>query len=440
MLSSDISYEELKEKLDEFTDLCMICNSQSSNDEKGKTIQAFQEIITKKIAELDAELRKVNEHIELPDNEKRSVELQTQIEMLEETFGKAKVYSKAPFDVSMAQIKEMSEHKNARIAEQGKDMSEIMQMIENGDSSTDFYVEKKSEYLEKKLEVLKQYTEIPGNAYRIEAIEQELEQMQDAWKLKKFCTSRGITPNKIVDYNNRDIQEKSAKIEELQEKLNRELSSSEPDVEFIKNIETHMAKVQSEIEMLQQDNKSIKEKGISFHLMGEHHKARLDEEEKAKETQEQKTEETARVEEKKEEQPAESEQHEIESEPETTVDDKTTQIENEIQQMWDKIPDLLEYDEPTKEKHRTEDESIKDEVGDEEIKPEETRDSSETYAVNLWMNRFEEWNSVVDKLSDKAKAKFIKMKSDIVKAIRSIIRERANQRDDNAQNQDTNER
>jgi len=60
--------------------------------------------------------------------------------------------------------------------------------------------------------------------------------------------------------------------------------------------------------------------------------------------------------------------------------------------------------------------------------------------VNKWMNRFGSWYSAIDRVSEGAKAKFIKMKSDIIKAISGKLKERTNNTQENEQNQDTDER
>ena len=59
--------------------------------------------------------------------------------------------------------------------------------------------------------------------------------------------------------------------------------------------------------------------------------------------------------------------------------------------------------------------------------------------VDLWMNRFSGWYSSIDKFAQNVKAKFVKMKSDIVKAISEKIKERTNKQEMN-KNRDTNER
>ena len=74
---------------------------------------------------------------------------------------------------------------------------------------------------------------------------------------------------------------------------------------------------------------------------------------------------------------------------------------------------------------------------------EEAREQSKVskkIETNLWMNRFNGWYSTIDKVSQKGRAKFVRMKSDIVKAINEEIKGKTNDRQDNTQNKVTNER
>ncbi len=452
-LSADITNEQLKSKISEFTDLCMICNTQSSNNEKGKVTEILGKIINERISKFDLELQEAKEHIELPENETKCEKLQKQIEDLEEKFGKAKIYAQAPVKINISTFNNLSEHKNARITEQGAEMPAVMEMIERNDSMAEFYVSKKTEYLEKKLAILQQYKDIPGNADRINVIEAELEQMQDAWAIRN---KRDI----IIDSNNQGIKKNTDKIVDLQDRLKSWERSTDPEKdEVINNIQTRISKLQSDIEMLQQDNESIRENGTSKRIMGEHHRTRLEQEAKAKAEQEakEKAEQEAKI--------------KLNSNPEIIEEDKNTKMQNEytskdkIQQTWDNIPNLLEYEEPivrgtnsgdinaikqalnkgitqeqyktyqqaskpefydlTSVKYRTENESIKDEVGDEFNRTERNNNINNTQPVDLWMNRFNNWYNVIDRMPQNAKTKFIKMKDDIVKAIKTITRDRS---------------
>ena len=58
----------------------------------------------------------------------------------------------------------------------------------------------------------------------------------------------------------------------------------------------------------------------------------------------------------------------------------------------------------------------------------------------MWKNRFQNWYSAIDRVSQNVKAKFVKMKLDIVNAISTQIMERMNKREINTQVQDSSER
>lgn len=108
---------------------------------------------------------------------------------------------------------------------------------------------------------------------------------------------------------------------------------------------------------------------------------------------------------------------------------------NEIHSQQAKI-----YEQPQSEKIRPRDKSIKDEVGDELRTTEQHTQKQDNPSVDLWMNRFNGWYSAIDRVSQSVKEKFVKMKSDIIKAISEKLKERTNNRQFNTQEQDTNER
>ena len=98
------------------------------------------------------------------------------------------------------------------------------------------------------------------------------------------------------------------------------------------------------------------------------------------------------------------------------------------------------YEQPQQEMERPEEVSIKDEIGDEFNKTKQKQmQERNNPTVDLWMNRFSGWYSSIDKFAQNVKAKFVKMKSDIIKAISEKIKERTNKQEMN-KNQDTNER
>lgn len=81
------------------------------------------------------------------------------------------------------------------------------------------------------------------------------------------------------------------------------------------------------------------------------------------------------------------------------------------------------------EKIKPQEKSIRDEVGDEFKKPEQEMQEIKNPTVDLWMNRFCSWYSAIDRVSQNVKAKFVKMKSDIIKAISDKIKERSSKQE-----------
>ena len=76
------------------------------------------------------------------------------------------------------------------------------------------------------------------------------------------------------------------------------------------------------------------------------------------------------------------------------------------------------------EKTRPQEKSIRDKVGDEVKKEEQKMQKMSNTAMDLWMNRFNNWYSSIDRVSQAVKAKFVKMKSDIIKAISEKMKDK----------------
>lgn len=115
----------------------------------------------------------------------------------------------------------------------------------------------------------------------------------------------------------------------------------------------------------------------------------------------------------------------------------------EYWQSWgsSEVTASKQYEEQQPGKIRPREKSLKDEVGDEFRTTEQQMQKQDNPAVDLWMNRFNVWYSAIDRVSQSVKNKFVKMKSDIVKAISEKLKEKTNFRQvNNTQEQDTNER
>ena len=121
---------------------------------------------------------------------------------------------------------------------------------------------------------------------------------------------------------------------------------------------------------------------------------------------------------------------------------QTQQTSQVVEDYWNEIhsQQAKVYEQPQPEKIRPREKSIKDEVEDDLRTTEQHTQKQDNPSVDLWMNRFNGWYSAIDRVSQSVKEKFVKMKSDIIKAISEKLKERTNNRQVNTQEHDTNER
>ena len=122
---------------------------------------------------------------------------------------------------------------------------------------------------------------------------------------------------------------------------------------------------------------------------------------------------------------------------------KTYQPSQVVEEYWNRVnsQQAKEYEQQQPEKIRPREESIRDTIGDEKDRQSKMQmQEVKTPTVDLWMNRFDSWYSAIDRVSQNVKAKFVKMKLDIVNAISTEIKERMNKREINTQEQDSSER
>ena len=113
------------------------------------------------------------------------------------------------------------------------------------------------------------------------------------------------------------------------------------------------------------------------------------------------------------------------------------EIPREIETFEETIPTKKskEVEETQEEKIRPMEKSIKDELGDELKETGQEKQETNIQTTDLWMNRFGSWYSAIDRVSQKAKAKFVKMKSDIVKAISEKMRNKTIQKNNEQEEQ-----
>lgn len=62
-------------------------------------------------------------------------------------------------------------------------------------------------------------------------------------------------------------------------------------------------------------------------------------------------------------------------------------------------------------------------------KLEQPQKIQDIQTTNMWKNRFQNWDTAIDRVSQNSKGKFLKMKADIVKAISDKIKGRTNEKD-----------
>ena len=75
-----------------------------------------------------------------------------------------------------------------------------------------------------------------------------------------------------------------------------------------------------------------------------------------------------------------------------------------------------------------------------DIEKPEIEEVAQQEETDIWTNRFKGWYGAIDRIPESARAKFIKMKSDIVNSIKSIFKERNSPTQENIQDQDMTER
>ena len=127
---------------------------------------------------------------------------------------------------------------------------------------------------------------------------------------------------------------------------------------------------------------------------------------------------------------------------------KEEQVEVEIrddglEEQFDVITSGLDWNRVNSQPERIRplEESIRDTTEDKKDKQNQMQmKETKNLTVDIWMNRFNSWYSAIDRVSQNVKAKFIKMKLDIVNAISTKIKERMNKREINTQEQDSGER
>ena len=263
-LPDTISDEELKEKIAELNKMASIFNTKGCDEAYTNAWNDLGRIVSRRLQQLGNQYDSAIQHIEYPENEKKSEELQYQIEEMEkEMFPQDRWFH------------------DRRITEQGIDMPEIMNMIKAcepykivrkqvlrdgttkdvtlvGENFADKErylrsgmlegeIQRKTQYLEAKLKILKQHRDIDGNESRINELESQLEQMQD-----RFETLKTGRPNEIGQHHRARIEEEKRIQWRIRIEKERKL-----EAEKAAQIEQIYQKYQAELEEIAQEHGRI---------------------------------------------------------------------------------------------------------------------------------------------------------------------------------------
>ena len=130
------------------------------------------------------------------------------------------------------------------------------------------------------------------------------------------------------------------------------------------------------------------------------------------------------------------------SEEKIEIDNGTCRINQfgEIIRENNSTSDTIVFEEteksPISKKFKFKEESLEDIIENKFDGESQQMQELKSPTIDLWKNRFHSWYGSIDRVSQNAKAKFVKMKSDIVKAISSKIKEKMNKRQVNSQEKD----
>ena len=260
-LSDTISDEELKGKIAELNQMASIFNPKGCEESYTNARNNLGEIVSRRLQRLENQYDSAMQHIEYPENEKRSEELQHQIEEMEkEMFPQDRLFhdrriTEQGIDMPeiMSMIKACEPYKSVR--KQGirdgtaKDVTQVVEnsinkkiYLENG--VLDGEIQRKTQYLEAKLKILKQHRDIDGNESRINELESQLEQMQD-----RFETLKTGRPNEVGQHHRARIEEEKRIQWRIRIEKERKL-----EAEKAAQIEQIYQKYQAELEEIAQEH------------------------------------------------------------------------------------------------------------------------------------------------------------------------------------------
>ena len=413
---------------------------------QGKAERIDTEIKTR-VVYLENKMNYLQQHLDIAGNEERVAKLQSQIEQIEDKwelctqgFGsKEQIEQRIRVTKAHLHTTLMSFKGNKELKLSPEQMQEYWNKIQNGEEVPELFGQHHRERLEREKEA------------RIRAEQQEKDMLEQEYGLV------GIEDRKTLQRRLEDIVSKGIFLgaDKASEKKVAEFKRMKqviPRFEEFKSVYLQLRQAGLEDDLYA----NMDFQNVSFDDLLERATTILEEKAKA------------------EEQRTEIEQPEVVTNPEQVVEEtiedttatvtgtnididsasmmeahleymrnhQTQQTSQVVEDYWNEIhsQQAKVYEQPQPEKIRPREKSIKDEVEDDLRTTEQHTQKQDNPSVDLWMNRFNGWYSAIDRVSQSVKEKFVKMKSDIIKAISEKLKERTNNRQVNTQEQDTNER
>lgn len=450
-----------------------------------------------KIQDLEGKIAELQKHIEIPENEQRIIDLQAQIEEIEATIPSDRENHKRE------RLQEQGRDTEAIMTDIDDIIVRFNDPYVQGKAERiDTEIKTKVAYLENKMNYLQQHLDIAGNEERVAELQSQIEQLEDKWELctqgfgSKEQIEQRIRITKAHLYTtlmsfkgNKELKLSPEQMQEYWEKIQNgeevpELFGHHHRERLEREKEARIRAEQQEKDMLEQEYglvgieddlyANMDFQNVSFDDLLERATTIIEEKTKVEEQRTEIEQPEVIIEEQPEvvTNPEQVVEETIEDEPSVageTIEDttatvtgtnidsasmieahleymrnhQTQQTSQVVEDYWNEIhsQQAKVYEQPQPEKIRPREKSIKDEVEDELRTTEQHTQKQDNPSVDLWMNRFNGWYSAIDRVSQSVKNKFVKMKSDIVKAISEKLKEKTNFRQvNNTQEQDTNER
>ncbi len=430
---------------------------------QGKAERIDTEIKTR-VVYLENKMNYLQQHLDIAGNEERVVKLQSQIEQIEDKwelctqgFGsKEQIEQRIRVTKAHLHTTLMSFKENKELKLSPEQMQEYWNKIQNGEEVPELFGQHHRERLEREKEA------------RISAEQQEKDMLEQEYGLVGI-EDRETLQRRLEDIVSKGIFLGADKASEKKVAEFERMKQVIPRFEEFKSVYLQLRQAGLEDDLYT----NMDFQNVSFDDLLERATTILEEKAKAEEQRTEIEQPEVIIEEQPEvvTNPEQVVEETIEDEPSVageTIEDTTATVTNididsasmmeahleymrnhqtqqtsqVVEDYWNEIhsQQAKVYKQPQPEKIRPREKSIKDEVEDDLRTTEQHTQKQDNPSVDLWMNRFNVWYSAIDRVSQSVKEKFVKMKSDIIKAISEKLKERTNNRQVNTQEQDTNER